>query len=456
MPKNKLKRSKTRYLNQSKFDLLIAKSKVGNSILRHFRRRKSGAGKIKASGGKNVRFLNPLKNFIAFKKNLLLKSIAILFIILIIFIGGNFVRKYNSINLKPYLADSIENSTELDYFGPEYNVLISGFKKISNNRFTDLLIFVSLNSKSGDLKILSINPDFITNSNAGNGRYTLKSLVNNVGSENIAYNYSKGVENFLGVRVDRYISFDVESFKNFINKWDLSMKSIDAFNSESGFYTKDSLLTKGALVEYLFSDDINTNNDLIANRQLSFFNQFLQNNRNLPFYIKSFIQSEDLTDTFFSNMTKEEMSGFLSSLMSSNLPARYGLIDSGLGTAGTTGSENGISANFLELDNRIKDILLNIDIVKEQVNIEIYNASTIPGYASKVKRIFQNMGANIINTNNYPEKVEGVKLFVPNKNPEDFPNNIAAIQYYFDDELQLIIGDYKYNHTADLILVLGE
>lgn len=460
MPK-KQSRPKTKYLNQSsKLELFLAKSKISNIFLRNVRRRKTGSSKVKIKGTK-VRTSGPiywLQNFLTFKKNLLAKIVAISLLALVLFGAYTFVENYNSIQFSPYLEDSISESNEssLDYFGPEYNVLISGFQKISNNRFAQLLLLVSLNSKTGDIRILSVNPNFITTSSQSNKKYTLKSLVNNVGSENIAHNYSESIEAFLGVRVDRYIYFDVDQFKNFLNDWDLSMKTIDGFNSSKGFYGKDSLISKSALAEYLFTLESNQSSDLLSSRQLSFFNQFLQNNRNLPFYIKSFFAADELTDIFHTNMNKSEMSGFLSSLMGSNLPAKSALIDSSLGFAGSTGTEEGLTINPLEFDNRIKDTLLNINIVKEQVNIEVYNASSVPGYASKIKRIFQNMGANIINTNNYPEKVEGVKLFIPNKNAENFPNNIAAIQYYFDDELQLIVGDYKYNHTADLILVLGE
>ena len=137
------------------------------------------------------------------------------------------------------------------------------------------------------------------------------------------------------------------------------MKSVDAFNSSKGFYNKDNTLSKTVLGEYLFTPDPTKGYDSLVNRQLSFLNQMVENDRNIILYLKAFWGAKEFTDLFHTNMSKLEFSSFLSSLMSSNLPVRSILLDSSVGTKSTTGTEDGLAANFLEFDAKIKDLMLN-------------------------------------------------------------------------------------------------
>ncbi len=444
---------KRKLIDTDKLEFLVAKTKVGNTLLRYFRSRKANNKTKYKSNGLNI--FGPIRNFFFTRKNFFQRIILAGVIVGIIGIGFAFIRQYNSINFQPFLTDTQDNST-LGYFGPEYNVLLTGFKKVSNNNFAQMILLVSLNSQTGNMKVLSVNPLFITTSPISGKKYTLKTLINNTGSTDKMYAYSEQVETFLGVRIDRYIAFDINDLETLLSNWDFSMQSIDSFNSTVGFYEKGATLKKLALGDYLFNQDSQNSYDMLINRQLSFFTQFVEDNRSIITYLRAFWSADNLTKIFYTNMSKEEMSGFLSALMSSNLPAKTGLINTTLGAKSSTGSEEGFAPNYFEFDGAIKDVMLNIDIVREQANLEIYNASKTSGLASKIKRIFQDIGINVINTNNYPEKSSGIKLYVPNKDPEKFPSTINAIRSYFNDNIDIIIGNYKYNYTGDLILVLGE
>ena len=94
--------------------------------------------------------------------------------------------------------------------------------------------------------------------------------------------------------------------------------------------------------------------------------------------------------------------------------------------------------------------------LKSHLEIEVFNATKKSGLANKTKRIFQNWGAYVIKSGNYFENIDKNIIYVPNNNAKNFVNNIAEIKRFFRDDIEVVQGEYKYNYSGDLIVVIGK
>src|SRR5690606_15883 len=144
----------------NKFELLLAKTKISNVLKRNIRKRKVSP----ASGAhSNIRIPRFITNFFILRRNFLQKFLLMALILIVVFLGVAYLRQCNSIKITPYLVSS-ENSEEssLRPIGYEYNVLVAGFEKSQDNRFAEMILLISLNTKTGSLKLISVNPMYIT------------------------------------------------------------------------------------------------------------------------------------------------------------------------------------------------------------------------------------------------------------------------------------------------------
>jgi anionic cell wall polymer biosynthesis LytR-Cps2A-Psr (LCP) family protein len=378
--------------------------------------------------------------------------IFIFFLIILVLLIGVHIHQYN--RFIPH--DINNNQSDQDLTGTTSNILVMGFNKVSEYLYVEYLVLASVNSQSGILRTYSINPYYIV-STSDNRKYTLKSLWNNIQDENSKADIFMGeVSDLIGVPIDRYITFTNEDLLDVIENLDLRMNTIDKFNGLKKFYSQGDEIEGAELIDYLFGLSEISEGDTNTKRQLSFFNSIVQSNRNPVFYYKAFWTSESLYSAFQTNLTKTDLARFLNDLFNSVLPIRSGSLLSTEGEVGSTGSEDGIIPNYIEIDEEVIKVFRDIEVTREQVKIEVYNAGSEAGIASKFKRLLQNSGATVINSGNYSEQVEKTTLYIPDGSIEDFPYTVAYMKSLFQGELNISIGDYRYNYSGNLILVIGD
>jgi hypothetical protein len=125
--------------------------------------------------------------------------------------------------------------------------------------------------------------------------------------------------------------------------------------------------------------------------------------------------------------------------------------------ATTTGV--GVS-NYLdvsEYDQVWQDFITGIidkELEKERVRVEIYNASDLAGYAGQYARRIRNSGCEVVRYDNAPQIQQQTQFYVPN--PDDFKNSLETILELFPGDQEIVEGRPSFMTTGDIVIILGE
>lgn len=398
-------------------------------------------------------------SFIAFFKGIVpaIKINKIFFFAICIVVFGYIffihIDQYLKIIPQRYIGDTAQ-TVDLDE-GPQRNVLLVGFDTKEEYRYANLLILLSLDYQTSSLRVLAVNPNYVISPSSGK-EYTLFALWNNLKDDSSRMqNFIEQIELFAGLPIDRYVAFDISSLSNIINGFELSVPTYDNFKGKEIFYTSGMHIAGNDLVDYLFphSDFID---DQHVQRHLEFVLDTLRAHRSLLDLSKAFWGAETLTTTFRTDMEKGEYLKFVSELFSAIEPYSTGILNAKLSSEALgSGSVDAIIPNYIELDETILKTFRDLNITREQAKIEIYNASNKSGVATKYRRLFQNIGGTVINIGNYPEAVDENYLYIPRSDLEKFTATVDYVEKVFDHKIKIVSGDYRYNYSGDLIIVIG-
>jgi hypothetical protein len=229
-----------------------------------------------------------------------------------------------------------------------------------------------------------------------------------------------------GIRIDRYIVADSDKLVSFLG-------------------VEDKKFEETLHKEDLLEEDLET--------QINYVKYIVQNKLGFTNRYRYLLNSSALVDVIFTNFDRSEMISFTKILSSDKRLVEDYSRDSFIEES----TVNGYALNEIILDDFLKGYLRSIEVVSEQSQLEVYNSTDIPGLASAKSREFSNAGIKILAKGNYFEPVDENLLFVTSE--EDlvkYKNTIEVIKLSLNNNLRIIINDYKYNKTADLILVLGD
>jgi hypothetical protein len=113
--------------------------------------------------------------------------------------------------------------------------------------------------------------------------------------------------------------------------------------------------------------------------------------------------------------------------------------------------------NYDKVDEKlglyVKD-LKGRDIEREQVKIEVYNASEIEGLASRYSRKFENSGIEVVRFENAPNTVEKTEVYISKK--DKYPVSLSIVSKLLVVETSLIDGRPDFMTTADIVVILGK
>lgn len=117
-------------------------------------------------------------------------------------------------------------------------------------------------------------------------------------------------------------------------------------------------------------------------------------------------------------------------------------------------------SNYLDISNYDKtwrefvNTIIDRDLEKERVRVEVYNGSELSGYASQYARRIRNTGCEVVRYDNAPSVQDRTQIFV--SNPEDFPNSLETILELFPGSQEIVEGRPSFMTTGDIVIILGK
>lgn len=366
----------------------------------------------------------------------------LLFVVLLLLI---FLAKILSI--KPSSLEETSYDYEISSTG-SFNLLLSVYKKKDFNQAhllsTNVLIFDFANSST---KLIGLNSNYIIESDKPLFKYL---DFNNKESVN---ELLKGISNFLGIRVEKYLVWEEESFKNFISNFGFFLNSEVDFISGENKIAKGSELTGDLLSTYIL-DDQKGNQSL---RMIEFISKSLRSNTGIVTQMKLFWELDMILDGFYTSMNTQDILRVYNQLISTKESIRSIYIDGKQAQEAKIGALYLLQPNYILLDDYIKNNLFNFQVLKEQARIEVFNATGKRGLAAKFSRYYQNSGGYVIKSGNFTDIIEETLIYFPNKevSSQDLPNTYNLIK-------KILLGkgnisyDFDGNFTGEIIVVLGK
>lgn len=123
-------------------------------------------------------------------------------------------------------------------------------------------------------------------------------------------------------------------------------------------------------------------------------------------------------------------------------------------------TSNGKTANILnssEVDNEFSKyigVVRGREIEREQVKVEVYNASGIAGLASRYARKIRNSGMTVVRYENAPDEQEKTTLYVPK--PSNYSNSLEIVKDILVVDTNQIEGRPSFITTGDIVVILGK
>lgn len=396
-----------------------------------------------------------IKNGIGFHFNF--RTILVLLLI-VVFFGFVFFNlyKYITLAINAYSPEEVVNRKQMNSDFKGINILLVGLDDTQNSfKFVNMLAVFSLDYQTGIPRIYGLNPNYIVNYNGQN--ITIRTLYNfiNEGDEERITAISEVVEDAYAIRLDRYMAFTYSDLKNLVNSLDLNLQLDKSYKINETFLAEGSLIQGEDLYNFVTYNEFPDDEAII--NQIRFLTRLFESLRDSFSLYRMFLNHENITNNFTTNFSKDEFVRFLMTLDSTELTilSKISSQDLTLRDLTTISLEEGIVFSDMLVDENTSSMFRSIPIVKEQAKVEVFNGTDTAGLANKVKRKLENVGITVIKTGNYPDNKEKTTLYIPKSNPQEFENTISFIKTLYGDQLEIVIGEYKFNYSGDMILVIG-
>jgi hypothetical protein len=113
--------------------------------------------------------------------------------------------------------------------------------------------------------------------------------------------------------------------------------------------------------------------------------------------------------------------------------------------------------NVPEYDKALRRHYINIvdrDLEKERVRIEVYNGSGVVGRAGVYARKILNNGCDVVRFGNAPDSLERTQIYVSNE--EEFSNSLRVVEDVFFGKYERLEERPSFMTTGDIVILLGE
>jgi hypothetical protein len=113
--------------------------------------------------------------------------------------------------------------------------------------------------------------------------------------------------------------------------------------------------------------------------------------------------------------------------------------------------------NVSEYDKALRRYYINIidrDLERERVRIEVYNGSGVTGKAGVYARKVLNNGLDVVRFGNAPDSLERTQIYVSDE--EEFSNSLRVVEDVFFGRYERLEERPSFMTTGDIVILLGE
>ncbi len=100
------------------------------------------------------------------------------------------------------------------------------------------------------------------------------------------------------------------------------------------------------------------------------------------------------------------------------------------------------------------DGMIDRELEKERVRVEVYNGSGMSGYASQYARKIRNSGCEVVRYDNAPDIQDKTQFYVPKR--DDFKKSLSVIFELFPGTYETVQGRPSFMTTGDIVIILGK
>lgn len=113
-----------------------------------------------------------------------------------------------------------------------------------------------------------------------------------------------------------------------------------------------------------------------------------------------------------------------------------------------------LSTEFDKSYRELISLLIDRELEKERVRVEVYNGSGVAGAAMQFGRKIENSGCDVVRYENAPKTIEKTVIYI--SKPEDFKKSFKIVSEIFSDNFDLVQGRPDFMTTGDIVIILGE
>lgn len=326
------------------------------------------------------------------------------------------------------------------------------YETINGYDYIDALALMAADYTENKLATTFISAEYYTRT-TGQNYIQVRNILSNAQSagESKIEALNKYLEGTLGLPVDRYLA---------INKYDLpelmgnlgitGVRAVDEFSDpDAGTFKVGEFIPLDRVINYLSADQVGFNRKML--RASNIWKQLMSEASNWQWW-RALFNSYELSQLAATDMSKSEMYGLFNfSLGAASKPAEYLSINESLLISAPNGDV--LVPSTVKVDDKIRQLYARERVIREQARIEIYNASRVNGVATTYRRQLYNHGANVIRAGNYADLLEETTLYVPN--PTAYPQTVNLVKELMRGKVEVKEEAYPFNHTAELVLVIG-
>lgn len=427
-----------------------------NSIVRKVSRGNYSRKRSTATSGRSAVSESPIKlDFFRDKRfNLIFKVVGIAVLILLAYSLIEGIIFYSRLRFSRFPQDT-HTVSEFSRNGRS-NIMIVGLdEKESGHIFVDRVMILHLNQVAGKMGILSVDTRLsarVDEKNAMPLRVTFDEGKSNGKS---LQNLVTATENLLAIKIDRYIITDTNKVKDFLKHVDLPFADVpkDIFDADFDKIPQgSSKLNADQAYNFLATEVLGDEERMerLSKYMKSFITNFFS-----PLNIVKYRSLLDIfSKSIYTDMTNSEFMNiffFVRNLRDDQIILSNTKFDTGLPVRNDYYRLSPVIEN---IDRDLKPIFVNFSVITEQAKVEVLNATTTSGIATRKARLLQNTGCRIINIGNTPDEYSKNYIYV--KDYEKYKETVNEILSNFDSGGVIVKSEYPGRHIGDVIVIIGE
>lgn len=387
------------------------------------------------------------------------KKVILFFVIIILILAI-----YTSYTRAKFVLDLSLQKSEYDYEESlnywngrrRMNIAVFGVDdKGDGNIFVDRVVVVQLNPDAPQLGLFAVNTNFVTTFSDSQSGTIKNSFVIGLREDKPLEFAVEGVENLLGINIERYMIFDNKDMDKLLSIVIAQNVQIEKDIVDEDFPTikkGSQKLSSDNLYDYLATEV--DGEDVKMKRIVDFSKNIFQSYSGINDIIFSQSDIDGIFSSTQTNISKRELFNmflFVRRLRDDQLKIAYtrdvGAIKGGLDGSSWTPIKSSI-------DKDLQVIFQNPKVVAEQARVEVLNSTSTAGLASTIGRSLENQGCRIVRVGNTSEIFS--ENIVYTKSPDIYKETIKEIKASFGDDIKVIREEYPGRHVGDVVVVIGK